>query len=64
VRFVQDLVGSSAGLEQALVVGVAFDQVTIHPLDAMMGDLCPCRIIEEDGRTVQCGELLADEIYV
>jgi hypothetical protein len=59
-----DLIGSSARLEHALVVGITFDQLAVDTVNALFGDLRPSRVIEKYRSAVEGRKLLADEIHV
>ena len=60
----QDSVRLNAGGKSAFVVGVAFHQIALDAPGGLPGDLGSARVIKEDGRAVERGELCADDIQV
>ena len=50
----------ATGGKGALVVGVAFQEIAVDPVEGRPGDLGPAGVVEEDGRAVEGGELAAD----
>ena len=50
VRLLQHRVRLLAGAEGAFVVGVAVQQVAVDAVEALLGDLCPARVVEEHVR--------------
>ena len=58
---VEDEVGLAAGGKDALVVGVAFEQILLDAVGGLAGDLGAAGVVEEDRGTVEGGELLTDE---
>ncbi len=60
-RFRHQGVREPAGFEGAFVVGVGMHQVAGHALQAGLRHLRSSGIIQEDRRSLQGGELLADQ---
>ncbi len=64
MRFMQDLIRFPAGLEESLMIGIAFEQIAVDALKALFGDLRPGGVIEKYRRAIEGGKLLANEIDV
>jgi hypothetical protein len=55
--FVQHGVRGATGGEGAFVIRVAFQQVAVDALEGLPGDLGAARVVEENRRTIEGGEL-------
>jgi hypothetical protein len=64
MRFIEHCIRSDAGCEGAFMIGIVLDQIARNAIQAVLRDLRPARVVEEDGRTVQRGKLTADAVEV
>jgi hypothetical protein len=53
-----------AGFKKDSMIGIVFEQKTVHAVEAGHGDLSPGRVIEENGGPVKGRELLKNEIVI
>ena len=62
--FMQDLIRFSAGLEQAFMVSIAFDQIAVDALKALFRYLRAGGIVEKYRRAFKGGKLLTNEMDI
>jgi len=64
MRFMQDFIRCSAGLEQALVIGIAFEQIAVDAVQALFRYLRPSRVVQKYRRAVKSGKLLTNDVEI
>jgi hypothetical protein len=60
----QDLIRFPAGLKQSFVIGIAFEQISVDALKALLRYLRPGGVIEKYGWTIKGRKLAANQICI